>query len=171
MKRIIRLTESDLTRIVKRVLKEGNETIIKVKAYWDKKYAEVGSRRSLNLDTTKHKVVGTKVEFEYKVPGDGETYTVSQHGRNFNCDAVVREGKGHVTCGDGDRVLVLKNVERVNCSTRSNDKFGDKAKDLIHGFDYFYLTPEGYKKLSSKCNAYASIGTKQDDLYMGGDYA
>ena len=158
MKKIIRLTESDLTRIVKRVLKEENETI-KVKAFY--KSDSSGMRRSLNLDTTNHKVVGTNVVFDYSVPGGSgaQTITVSNNSGNYGCSAKVTSGQGQVSCGDLDRVIILGNVKKVGC------------KESSTGNDYFYLTPEGYKKLSSKCNAYASTGTKQDDLDMGGDYA
>jgi hypothetical protein len=157
MKRIIRLTESDLTRIVKRVLNEQNETI-KVKAFY--KSENSGMRRSLNLDTTNHKVVGTNVVFDYSVPGGStaETITLSNTSGNYGCSAKVSNGQGQVSCGDLDRLIILGNVKKVGC------------KESSTGNDFFYLTPEGYKRLSSKCNAYASTDTKQDYLDMGGDY-
>ena len=46
MKRIIRLTESDLTRIVKRVIKENEEDMIRIPREYKGIRAEVGSKAS-----------------------------------------------------------------------------------------------------------------------------
>ena len=165
MKRIIRLTESDLTRIVKRVLKEEESKTIKVKAFSDIDDHKSGLGRSLNLDTTNHKVVGTKVEFDYVVPGNTVETVPSWAMSQFGCSVKVSKGKGHVLCGRAKDSIALQNVDHTDCKKMK----GGEAYN--GGLDYFFLSPEGYKKLSSKCNAYASMDKKQDDLDMGGDYA
>ena len=68
MKKVIRLTESDLTRIVRRVLKESSE-VIKVKAWRTKEEKANGSARSFNLDTTDHNLMNNMVYFQVRTAG------------------------------------------------------------------------------------------------------
>ena len=44
MKKIVRLTESDLTRIVRRVIKENNEDMIRIPSMYDGVRMELGKR-------------------------------------------------------------------------------------------------------------------------------
>jgi len=63
MKRIIRLTESDLTRIVRRVLNEGPD-VINLK-FWNKKRDRDSNKiRDYILKTTNHTFKGNSVYFD-----------------------------------------------------------------------------------------------------------
>jgi hypothetical protein len=82
MKKIIRLTESDLARIVKRVISEENNaaTTIKIKAFATPDWQKTGKVRALNLDLTNFVLKGTKVTFNYRTPG-GATEEVMSYTR------------------------------------------------------------------------------------------
>ena len=67
MKKVIRLTEYDLTRIVKRVLKEGSE-VIKIKAWRNKKDLDSGYPPAFNFDTTGHVIKNNRVFFNGHIP-------------------------------------------------------------------------------------------------------
>ena len=69
MKKVIRLTEYDLTRIVKRVLKEESG-VIKIKAWENKKNFDSGGPSSHNFDTTNHILKNNRVFFNARIPGN-----------------------------------------------------------------------------------------------------
>jgi len=68
MKKVIRLTEYDLTRIVKRVLKEEGE-VIKIKTWDTKEDRDKGLPRNYNLDTTNHHLENNSVYFDSQIVG------------------------------------------------------------------------------------------------------
>lgn len=70
MKRVIRLTESDLTRIVKRVIKEQSSEVIKAKAWSTADERDKLSPRGYNLDITNIKLTNNEVRFDYTIPGE-----------------------------------------------------------------------------------------------------
>ena len=69
MKRVIRLTESDLTRIVKRVIKEQSSEVIKAKAWSTADERDKQSPRGTNLDITNTRLHDNEVLFDYENPG------------------------------------------------------------------------------------------------------
>jgi hypothetical protein len=132
-----RLTERDLSRIVKRVLKESTEAPIKLKVFSliDKQM----TRRDCNIEVTNLKVVGSRINFNYKIPGNG--WCSLSQGENFSID-LPPIGKGNIGCGDSKRRI----------------EFGN-------GYDYEnlgFLSKEGWAKLSKKCDEYASV--EDDDM-------
>jgi|694.fasta_scaffold01062_4 hypothetical protein len=138
MKRIVRLTESDLSRIVRRVLKESTEAPIKLKVFslTDKQM----TRRACNIEVTNLKVVGSRINFNYKIPGNG--WCSLSQAENFSID-LLPIGKGNIGCGDSKRRII---------------EFGN-------GYDYEnlgFLSKEGWAKLSKKCDEYASV--EDDDM-------
>ena len=140
MKRIVRLTESDLSRIVKRVLKESTEAPIKLKVFslTDKQM----TRRDCNIEVTNLKVVGSRINFNYKIPGNGWC-SLSQR-KDFDID-LLPIGKGRIFCGDYKRQIEF------------GDFYENEDSDNL-GF----LSKEGWAKLSKKCDEYASV--EDDDM-------
>jgi hypothetical protein len=138
MKKIIRLTESDLSRIVKRVLKESTEAPIKLKVFSliDKQM----TRRDCNIEVTNLKVVGSTINFNYKIPGNGWC-SLSQR-KDFDID-LLPIGKGRIFCGDYRRQIEFEDP---------NEDSGNLG----------FLSKEGWAKLSKKCNEYASV--EDDDM-------
>jgi len=144
MARIIRLTESDLTRIVKRVLKESTEVPIKLKVFgpFDKQM----TRRDCNIEVTNLKVVGSRITFNYKIPGNGWC-SLSQR-KDFHID-LLPIGKGTIFCGDSRRQI----------------EFGNYYDDDGSG-NLGFLSKEGWAILSAKCNEYVSNDTEMDVDYV-----
>jgi hypothetical protein len=68
MKKVIRLTESDLARIVKRVIMEQPE-MIKIKAWDNKEKRDMGAPRTYNFDTTNHHLRNNEVRFDAQITG------------------------------------------------------------------------------------------------------
>ena len=139
MKKVIRLTEYDLTRIVKRVLKEESE-VIKIKGWENKKNFDSGAPSSHNFDTTNHIIKNNKVFFNARIPGN------SSGG----------DGLLSIRCGAGPTSWV--NVEN-----------GSLGKHMQGGnlvtFNTLYVTPAAIKLLTKKCDAYASNDTKVNGDY------
>ena len=136
MKRIIRLTESDLTRIVRRVIREDEEKVIKVKAWYNQKDRDSNNPADLNLDTTGHKISNTTVKFLWNIALDGNG------GENT-------EGYGGIGCqGSGGKIYIR--------STRPSRNSGN---------DNMYVSEAGRKKLTALCDEYASNDTKTDNNY------
>ena len=139
MKKVIRLTEYDLTRIVKRVLKEESE-VIKIKAWKNKKDLDSGYPPSFNFDTTGHVIKNNKVFFNGHIPP-----------ANSGSDALLS-----IRCGAGPTSWV--NVEN-----------GSLGKHMQGGnlvtFNTLYVTPAAIKLLTKKCDAYASNDTKVNGNY------
>jgi hypothetical protein len=145
MKKVIRLTEYDLTRIVKRVLKEESE-VIKIKAWDNEVNFKNGASRSHNFDTTNHTLKNNRVFFNAQIVGtDGK-----------NSQGTLSSGLLSYRCGAGTNHL---NVENSSLGTHMQ---GGKLVPL----NYLYVTPEAIKLLTKKCDAYASNDTK-----VNGDYA
>ena len=136
MKKIIRLTESDLTRIVRRVIREDEEKVIKVKAWYNQKDRDSNNPADLNLDTTGHKISNTTVKFLWNIALDGNG------GENT-------EGYGGIGCqGSGGKIYIR--------STRPSRNSGN---------DNMYVSEAGRKKLTALCDEYASNDTKTDNNY------
>jgi hypothetical protein len=87
MKKVIRLTESDLTRIVRRVLKEQSSEVIKVKAWESKDDRDKQVARSYNLNITNLRLSNNTVKFDYTTPSDR---TVGE---------IPTKGFGNTSCG------------------------------------------------------------------------
>ena len=143
-----RLTERDLSRIVKRVLKESTEAPIKLKVFSliDKQM----TRRDCNIEVTNLKVVGSRITFNYKIPGNGWC-SLSQR-KDFDID-LLPIGKGTIFCGDYSRQIEFGN----------DDETGNLG----------FLSKEGWAKLSKKCDEYASVedDDMEDDDMMDNNYA
>jgi len=97
MKRIIRLTESDLSRIVRRVISEESNETIKIKAWTKKQDRDSGKPRDLNLDTTNHKLVNNHVRFDWDFAG-----------LHIDDETLGQLGTALVKCGTKDYVLTLR---------------------------------------------------------------
>ena len=137
MKRIIRLTERDLTRIVRRVIREDEEKVIKVKAWYNQKDRDSNNPADLNLDTTGHKISNTTVKFLWNIALDGNG------GENT-------EGYGGIGCqGSGGRIYIKSTRPSRNSSFNDN----------------MYVSEAGRKKLTALCDEYASNDTKTDNNY------
>ena len=123
------ITERDLSRIVKRVLKESTEVPIKLKVFgpFDTQMA----RRDCNIEVTNLKVVGSRITFNYKIPGNGWC-SLSQR-KDFDID-LPPIGKGTIFCGDSKRQIEFGN----------DDETGNLG----------VLSKEGWARLSKKCNEY-----------------
>jgi len=148
MARIIKLTESDLTRIVKRVLKESTEVPIKVRVFgpFDKQM----TKRDCNIEVTNLKVVGSRITFNYKIPGNGWCGLMDRPDRLQ--DDLPTIGKAEISCGDSTR----RDIRFFN------GMLNDEEEDTIFGM----LSKEGYAKLSAKCDAYVSNDTEMDVDYV-----
>ncbi len=111
MKKVIRLTEYDLTRIVKRVLKEEAE-VIKIKTWNTKEDRDNGVPRKYNMDTTNHKLINNTVYFDGTIAGI-----------NFPKEFSIR-------CGDMSGL-----IELVNGNIRGNNMntqyITDAARKLL----------------------------------------
>jgi len=68
MKKVIRLTEYDLTRIVKRVLKEDAE-VIKIKTWNTREDRDNNVPIKYNMDTTNHHLENNTVYFDGTIAG------------------------------------------------------------------------------------------------------
>ena len=141
MKRIIRLTESDLSRIVKRVLKESTEVPIKVKVFgpFDIQMAQ----RGCNIEVTNLKVVGSRITFNYRIPGNG--WCELRQRKDWAVD-LLPIGKGTIFCGDSKRQIEFEN----------DGPTGNLG----------FLSKEGYAKLSKQCSEYVSNDTEMDVDYV-----
>ena len=93
MKKIIRLTESDLTRIVRRVIKEQSSGVVKVKAWGTREDRDKQVPRGYNLNITNLRLSNNMVQFDYSTPSDttlGEKPT---------------KGYGNAGCGSKDNTI------------------------------------------------------------------
>ena len=146
---ITRLTERDLSRIVKRVLKESTGEPIKVKVFsLTDKYM---TKRDCNIEVTNLKLSGTIIRFNYKIAGNGWckiSHTDKRYGeivkRNRDLPVI---GEGRIICGDWKE----RGIDFIIEETETDE-------DIISGF----LSKEGYAKLSKKCDEYASVDA--DDM-------
>ena len=149
MKRIIRLTESDLTRIVKRVLKESTEVPIKVKVF--SRIDIQMTQRDCNIEATNFKVSGTEIKFNYKIPGNGWCGLKDRPDRLQ--DDLPTIGKAEISCGD---------------STRRDIRFfnGVEENGVEEKIIFGMLSKEGYAKLSKQCSEYVTNDTEMDVDYV-----
>lgn len=87
MKKVIRLTESDLTRIVRRVINEESTEVIKVKAWSTKEDRDSGKAIGYNLKITNLRLSNNMVRFDYTTPSD------------TSMGEIPKKGFGNTTCG------------------------------------------------------------------------
>ena len=142
-----RLTERDLSRIVKRVLKESTEVPIKVKVFsrTDKQM----TKRNCNIEATNFKVSGPVIKFNYKIAGNG--WCSLEDRPDKKPDELPTIGKAEIECGD---------------STRRVQFFKKMLNDVEELWLFGFLSKEGYAKLSAKCDAYVSNDTEMDVDYV-----
>jgi hypothetical protein len=88
MKKVIRLTESDLTRIVRRILKESSSEVVKVKAWTSREDRDKLAPRSYNLNITNLRLSNNMVEFDYTLPTD------------TTMGEMPKKGFGNASCGN-----------------------------------------------------------------------
>jgi hypothetical protein len=160
MKKIIRLTESDLTRIVKRVIKETTtKKSLKLKLYGPE------GNFITNLDCSNMSLRGDLIDFDFKVAGGGIDYVYgatkshgypsNQYGQIIKGAVMIESGSGILECN----ALPMRTLE-INLPDGKKASYAGK------------LSKKGMALVNSTfCSAYASTDTKQDDLDMGGDYA
>ena len=164
MKRIIRLTESDLARIVKRVLNESTPTTLKLKLYGP------DSNFVTNLDCTNMKLRGKLIDFDFKVAGGGLDYVYgATKGGNYPAKDIGKEISGGVMIEEGNGILECGSykMRAFNILIEKNSKFPN-GKFASYGAR---LSKKGYDLVQKTfCDAYASTDTKQDDLDMGGNF-
>jgi hypothetical protein len=102
MKRIVRLTESDLSRIVKRVIKEEASQTIKARVFNEKDDLKNNFPRACNFDITEVRLDGNGVEFYYTIPG------------NTKCKVngvTLIEGYGLAKCGDSTNQIKMEGTQ------------------------------------------------------------
>ena len=166
MKRIVRLTENDLTRIVRQVLKESNTTkSLKLKLYsGDGNYIT-------NLDCSNMSLRGKLIDFDWKVAGGGIDYvytaTKSQgypdkdRGKGFDKPLMIESGVGILECGS-------TKMRTFSILIEKNTKYPNGKWAQFNG----YLSKKGMALVNKTfCDTYASTDTKQDDLDMNDDFA
>ncbi len=161
MKKIVKLTESDLARIVKRVLKESSSDVVKIKAFEKAGYEVSGSGkvRALNLNLTNVHLENTKVVFDYSLAGGTTDVVYSNQMNNYGCMVKVSKGTGSYRCGE-KHMIFLKNVKHVECESIPG------GEGYNGGYDVFFITPKGKSSLMKWCDAYVS-----NDIEISGDYA
>jgi hypothetical protein len=93
MKKVIRLTESDLTRIVRRVLKESSSEVIKVKAWESREDRNNAVPRAYNFNITNLRLSNNMVEFDYTIPSDTKM------------GEIPKKGFGNASCGSKDNAI------------------------------------------------------------------
>ena len=156
MKNVIRLTESDLTRIVRRVINEQSTEVIKVKVFGSSDDQKKGYSRSCNIDAKNIKVSGNRVRFDYTIPG-GAMCNI-WNGMESTSGEIRSTGKASIGCGRITDPQIIFNV--IN--------FPAYSDSVISG----YLSKEGYTKLSYLCDEYASVedDDMEDDDMMDNNY-
>jgi hypothetical protein len=152
MKRIIRLTESDLTRIVKRVIEESDETpTMKVRMY--NKFGS--TERGANLDLSNMKLRNNEVTFDFKVAGGGSTSHMATSEEMWT----FRSGLGSYRCDNAKKMINIY----TDKFERRNVKTGKKTMD-DGAATVGYLSEKGASKIQNKfCSAYASIDNEPSD--------
>jgi|688.fasta_scaffold14346_18 hypothetical protein len=139
MKKVIRLTEYDLTRIVKRVLKEESE-VIKIKTWNTKEDRDNNLPRKYNMDTTNHKLINNTVYFDGQIVGT-ETKTTGG-------GTVGSPNEFSIRCGDMSGLIEL-----------------EQAYITGHNLNSQYITDAARKLLTKKCDSYVSKDTKVNGNY------
>jgi len=136
MKKLIRLTESELTTIVRRIVKESSSGIfnkqIKVKAWESKSEKDSGTAQDYNLITTNHKPQNNMVLFDFTTP------TTRQN------KGILPKGEAIIKCGDNSGII--------------NAHMGNEWVDL-------FVTDKGRKALTKMCDSYVSNDTEMDSDY------
>ena len=157
MKNVIRLTESDLTRIVRRVINEQSTEVIKVKVFGKTDDQKKGYSRSCNIDAKNIKLSGNRVKFDYTIPGD--VMCNIWNGTASVSGQIPSKGRGSIGCGRINDPNILFNEI-------SGSVISDK---LIVGA----LSKKGYTNLSYLCDEYASVedDDMEDDDMMDNNYA
>jgi hypothetical protein len=152
MKKIIKLTESDLTRIVKRVIEESDEKP-KMKV---RMYNKFGStERGANLDLSNMRLSNNSVSFDFKVAGGGSTSHMATSEEMWT----FRSGVGSYRCDNAKKMINIytNKFERYNVKT-GKKTMGDGAATVG------YLSEKGASKIENKfCSSYASIDNKPSD--------
>jgi hypothetical protein len=161
MKKVIRLTESDLTRIVRRVISEQSTEVIKVKVFGGSESQKQGRSRSCNIDAKNIKLYGGRLRFDYTVPG-GVTCGIYS-GIDSTSGQISSTGKASIGCGSN---ISNPDIYFINQVTYYKPNQND---GIIVGS----LSKEGYTKLSYLCNEYASVedDDMEDDDMMDNNYA
>jgi hypothetical protein len=152
MKRIIRLTESDLTRIVKRVIEESDEKpTMKVRMY--NKFGS--TERGANLDLSNMKLRNNEVSFDFKVAGGGSTTQIASSEEMWT----FKTGVGSYRCDNAKKMINIY----TDKFERRNVKTGKKTMD-DGGGTVGYLSEKGASKIENKfCSSYASIDNEPSD--------
>lgn len=152
MKKIIRLTESDLTRIVKRVIEESDEKP-KMKV---RMYPKFGStERGANLDLSNMRLKNNEVFFDFKVAGGGSATTMATPDEIWT----YKSGLGSYRCDNTKKMInfVTDKFKRENVKT-GKTTWDDGAGSVG------YLSQKGASKIEYKfCSAYASIDDEPSD--------
>ncbi len=153
MKKVIRLTESDLTRIVKRVISEQNNTM-KLKIL-----DTSGSKeRSSNIDLSNIRVSSNYVYFDFKVAGDGTAYHKVSDKETWS----YKSGLGAYKC-DTQKNEVVLNIHNFSKTTIKNGEYKNYY-EKGYGTILSYFSKEGAQKIQSKyCSKYASTNTTPSD--------
>ena len=173
MKKVITLSESDLRRIVKKVLNEQTSEVVKVKVFLSPEDKQKGVARAFNLDITNIKLRGQYVWFEYSTPGGGNQTAgriINRNGDNYSQQFTISKGTGSIRCGSNNNDISLTE----SGSGRAN---GIQYTEYIEGDDgykfkgygrqnAFYLSTEGKNKLHKLCNQYASIDNETSNSDM-----
>ena len=142
MKKVIRLIEYDLTRIVKRVLEEEAE-VIKIKTWDTKEDRDNNLPRKYNMDTTNHKLINNTVYFDGTIVGT-DTKIISPGG-----GTIGHPNAFSIRCGDMSGLIEL---EQANYITGNN-------------LNSQYITDAARKLLTKKCDSYVSKDTKVNGNY------
>jgi hypothetical protein len=147
MKKIIRLTESQLTRLIKRVVNEsanGNGTKdnpYKIK-YFDTEQEKQSGQRSGNIDIYDLHLSNDVVRFSYSFAG--ENY-VKSHGSQYYKDGIFH-------CDRNTFMVGQKGHRKM-----------DGGMPLMHYKEKF-VSDDGIKVFQKVCDEYVSTGSKQQNM-------
>lgn len=136
MKKVIRITESDLARIVKRVLNENASEIIRIKTWNNKESRDNGNPIDNNFDTTNHELDRKYVYFDAVQPFENDLAAIKKTSKRF-----------YINCGD--------------LSGKINEVTWNNENGITH-----YATTTAAQLLTKKCNSYVSNDTKVNGDYV-----
>jgi len=143
MKKIVRLTESDLVRIVKRVINEGDSTF----QPQDFKLF-VNGKENTQIKINKVRPNGSKLELEYHISGKPSEFLKFWYS----------QVRGEYRSGYVANSLVMDCQNNIIVDKQTNSKL---FVELGQGFGNYELGPQGHNYLKQFCiQGMASMGNK-----------
>lgn len=104
MKKIVRLSENDLSRLIRKVLKESESQLIKARVFNAKDDIKNNVPRACNIDITEVKLKGNGVQFFYEIPG-GAVFC------NVGGVKIPNQAYGFARCGDNNYQVKIEGTQ------------------------------------------------------------